>query len=254
VASEKRHPKRISHREALHLLAVAVWNSYAAVSLILGALILFFLGSLPEPQSKGFAFYLRTYFDPYLFYLALGLIIVALYIALRGAIADDRLISVAQIDGLQRVLQNTSNELEDVLKPRGEIVLINDCCVKSGMGLVAIGVAAKPSKSLLAASVYADIASVGYQNRVLAWANPRPDPEKAIDIHPGQHHHTQWFAVVGDPPGNRFHFSLGYESPQEVSAGRYEVTVYVKARDAMMIERKVEITFTAPRGVSAHLL
>jgi|SRR5262245_24276951 len=230
----------------------AVRHSIDGLLALLGIVILIGYGSLPEAENTRFTYFLRNYFDPYRIYLILGLVIYSMYTALRGVVASDRQISSTQIAGLQRVLQRTSGELEEVLTPRAEIVLIPDCCIKPT--LIAIGVAAKPVKSLLDASVYADIPSLGYMNRVLAWMNPRPDPEKAINIHPGQHHHTQWLAVVGDPPSNQFLISLGYEPPQIVGAGKHEITVYVKARDAMVTERKVEIVFTPPRGVSARLL
>jgi hypothetical protein len=57
-----------------------------------------------------------------------------------------------------------------------------------------------------------------------------------------------------DPPHNKLFFSLGYEQPYEVGPERHEITVYVKGRDAMMIERKLEIVFTPPRGISGRLL
>lgn len=252
MAPAEHHPKRISHSEALRLMYEAVRHSTDGLLSLLGIAILIACGSLPEPENTRFAYLLRTYLDPYRIYLILVLMIYALYTALRRAIADDRETSAMQIAGLRQVLQKTSDELEELQTPRAEIVLTNGCCVRSP--LVAIGVGAKPVKSLLSASVYVDIPVLGLRNRVLAWAHPNPDPERTIDSHHGQHHHPQWIAIVGDPPTNRRFLSLGYGDPYIVGAGPHEITVYVKGRDAMMTEAKLEIVFAAPLGVSARLL
>jgi len=237
----------ISHREALRLLFVAVWRSTGAFLSALGAIILIVYGSLgppSEPKNEGLAYYLHSYFDPCRIHFGLILLVVAAYMALRSAVSD--------LQHKLRAVARRRDQLEELLKPRAEIVLIPGCCIQST--LVAIGVAAKPVKSLRTASVYVDIPGLGLKNRVLAWANPKPDPERTLDIHHGQHHHTEWIAIVGDPPANQFLLSLGYGNPYIVGAGPHEITVYVKGRDAMVTEAKLEIIFTPPRGVSARLL
>jgi hypothetical protein len=108
-------------------------------------------------------------------------------------------------------------------------------------------------KSLRTASVYVDIPALGLTNRVLAWAHPTPDPERTVDIHHGRHHHTEPIAAVG-PTSGLFYLRVGYGQPVTVGPGRYEITVYVKGRDAMMTEARLEIIFTLPNGVRASLL
>lgn len=113
-----------------------------------------------------------------------------------------------------------------------------------------IGVGNEGSKTVHDASVYVNVPSLGIADKVLKWAAP-DQPEK-FDIHPSGHHHTGYFASVGDV-GGKFYFQFGYGN-LEVSAGTYVVELCVKGRDVTAATAKMEVVFANPRTYSARFI
>jgi len=106
-------------------------------------------------------------------------------------------------------------ELENKLKPKLAFVLQDNCCRFARTMM--IGVGNEGSKTVRNASVYVTIPNLGVTDKVLSWA--AQSRQETLDIHPSHHHHTAYFASVGDV-GNKFYFQFAYGN-LEVSSGTY---------------------------------
>jgi hypothetical protein len=150
-----------------------------------------------------------------------------------------------------RTAKSANQQMMDFQKAR-PIFVMRECC-RSNPSLAIIGVANLNPKTVRNALVYIDIAALQITDRVLAWAGQEAD--EGLDLHQGpisRHHHTFWFASVGDNAGQYFvHTAYGNH---QVEAGKYVAELCVKGEDTMAATARVEIVFAPSRSLTVRLL